>query len=402
MERQRRRKKQVALLCLGAALGVTGLIFWFVGRPMLQFVSQPELFRDWVDGHGVFGRLAFLGMMMFQVFVAIIPGEPLEIGAGYAFGVLEGTALCLLATTLASGVIFLIVKKYGMKFVTLFVAEEKIRSLGMEALYQVSKGSPNPPVVIIMRYTGAPECPEDITALIGKGVTYDSGGLNLKAGQRFTTMKHDMAGGGTVIGAMCAIAQQKLRCNVVAVVAACENLISGRAYKPGDIIGSMGGKTIQINSTDAEGRLTLIDAITYAIRYEHASRLVDIATLTGAARRILGEYGAPVLGNDDSLWSALEAGAKGSGELVCRVPLVPDARAKIRGDVCDLLNTSLAETGGMVTAALFIEEFVEGKPWMHIDAAGPLWLDHDMPYTPRGGSGWGVRTLYHMVKGLAR
>ncbi len=282
------------------------------------------------------------------------------------------------------------------------LAEEKIRSLGMEALYQVSKGSPNPPVVIIMRYTGAPECPEDITALVGKGVTYDSGGLNLKAGQRFTTMKHDMAGGGTVIGAMCAIAQQKLRCNVVAVVAACENLISGRAYKPGDIIGSMGGKTIQINSTDAEGRLTLIDAITYAIRYEHASRLVDIATLTGAARRILGEYGAPVLGNDDSLWSALEAGAKGSGELVCRVPLVPDARAKIRGDVCDLLNTSLAETGGMVTAALFIEEFVEGKPWMHIDAAGPLWLDHDMPYTPRGGSGWGVRTLYYMVKGLAR
>ena len=129
MERQRRRKKQVALLCLGAALAVTGLIFWFVGRPMLQFVSQPELFRDWVDSHGVFGRLAFLGMMMFQVFVAIIPGEPLEIGAGYAFGVLEGTALCLLATTLASGVIFLIVKKYGMKFVTLFVAEEKIRSL---------------------------------------------------------------------------------------------------------------------------------------------------------------------------------------------------------------------------------------------------------------------------------
>lgn len=128
MERER-RKKQVALLCLGAALVVTGLIFWFVGRPMLQFVSQPELFRDWVDSHGVFGRLAFLGMMMFQVFVAIIPGEPLEIGAGYAFGVLEGTALCLLATTLASGVIFLIVKKYGMKFVTLFVAEEKIRSL---------------------------------------------------------------------------------------------------------------------------------------------------------------------------------------------------------------------------------------------------------------------------------
>lgn len=279
--------------------------------------------------------------------------------------------------------------------------QEKIRSLRMEALYEVSKGSPNPPVVILLRYQGDPAHPEDITALIGKGVTYDSGGLNLKSGQRFTTMKHDMAGGGTVIGAMCAIARQKLRANVVAVVAACENLISGTAYKPGDIIGSMGGKTIQINSTDAEGRLTLIDAITYAIRCEHVSRLVDIATLTGAARRILGEYGAPVLGNDDGLWEALAAGAAASGELMCRVPLVPDARSKIRGDVSDLLNTSLAETGGMVTAALFIEEFVEGRPWMHIDAAGPLWLDHDMPYTPKGGSGWGVRALYHMVKGLA-
>ena len=278
--------------------------------------------------------------------------------------------------------------------------EEQIRSLRMEALYQVSKGSPNPPAVIVMRHMGDPDHPETVTGLIGKGVTYDSGGLNLKSGQRFTTMKHDMAGGGTVIGAMCAIARQHLPANVVAVVSACENLISGTAYKPGDIIGSMGGKTIQINSTDAEGRLTLSDAITYALPSEHVSRLIDIATLTGAARRILGEYGAPVLGNDDALWSALAAGAEHAGELVCRVPLVPDARAKIRGDVSDLLNTSLAETGGMVTAALFIEEFVEGTPWMHIDAAGPLWLDHDMPYTPKGGSGWGVRALYHMVKVL--
>ena len=278
---------------------------------------------------------------------------------------------------------------------------ERIRALGMEALYQVSKGSPNPPAVIVMRHMGDSAHPEDITGLIGKGVTYDSGGLNLKSGQRFTTMKHDMAGGATMVAAMCAIARQRLRANVVAVVAACENLISGTAYKPGDIIGSMGGKTIQINSTDAEGRLTLIDAMTYAIRHEHVSRLVDIGTLTGAARRILGEYGAPVLGNDTAFWQALERGAEVSGELVCRVPLVEDAREKIRGDVCDLLNTSLAETGGMVTAALFLEEFVESKPWLHIDAAGPLWLDRDMPYTPKGGSGWGTRTIYHMVKGLS-
>lgn len=279
--------------------------------------------------------------------------------------------------------------------------EEKIRALSMEALYQVAKGSPNEPVVIVMRYQGDPSRPEEITGLIGKGVTYDSGGLNLKSDQRFTTMKHDMAGGATVIGALCAIAQRKLRANVVAVVAACENLISATAYKPGDIIGSMAGKTIQINSTDAEGRLTLIDAMTYAVRREGVKRLVDIGTLTGAARRILGEFGAPVLGNDDHMWHLLSAGADEADELVCRVPLVPDARAKIRGDVSDLLNTSLAETGGMVTAALFLEEFVEGTPWMHIDAAGPLWLDHDMPYTPKGGSGWGTRTLYHFVRKLS-
>ena len=129
MERQRRRKKQVALLCLGAALGVTGLIFWFVGRPMLQFVSQPELFRDWVDSHGVFGRLAFLGMMMFQVFVAIIPGEPLEIGAGYAFGFWEGTLLCMLGIFLGSAVVFLLVRRFGTHLVEVFFDKEKIRSL---------------------------------------------------------------------------------------------------------------------------------------------------------------------------------------------------------------------------------------------------------------------------------
>lgn len=289
-------------------------------------------------------------------------------------------------------------RRFG--FETQVLGEEEIRELGMEALLQVSKGSPNSPAVIVTRYLGDPERPGGRMGLIGKGVTYDSGGLNLKSGQRFITMKHDMAGGATVIGAMCAAAARKLKVNAVAVVAACENLISGQAYRPGDIIGSMGGKTIQVNSTDAEGRLTLIDAMTYAIRHEKVDRLVDIATLTGAARRILGEYGAPVLGNDSGLWDQLSAAGERAGELVCRVPLVEDARAKIRGDVSDLVNTTLEQTGGMVTAALFLEEFTEGRPWAHIDAAGPLWLDHQMPYTPKGGSGWGVRTLYYLLKNL--
>lgn len=274
-----------------------------------------------------------------------------------------------------------------------------IHSFGMAALEAVGKGSPNPPRLIVMRYKGDPEL-DSTVGLIGKGVTFDSGGLNLKSGQRFITMKHDMAGGGTVIGAMCAIARLKRRVNVTAIVAAVENLISGIAYKPGDIIGSMAGKTIQVNSTDAEGRLTLVDAITYAIQKEHVSSIVDIGTLTGAARKIMGEFGAPVLGNSEKVWKKLEIAAERAGELVFRIPLVEDARSKMKGDVSDLVNTSLAETGGMVTAALFMDEFIDGTPWMHIDAAGPLWLDKDMPYTPKGGSGWGVRTLINYASSM--
>lgn len=281
------------------------------------------------------------------------------------------------------------------------LCEDKIEALGMRALAEVAKGSPNPPRVIVLRYRGDPAHPNDVTALVGKGVTYDSGGLNLKSGARFTTMKHDMAGGATVIGAICAIARERLCANVTAIVAACENLISGEAYRPGDIIGSMAGKTIEIHSTDAEGRLTLIDALCYAVKCEHATRLIDIATLTGSARKILGEYGAPVLANSDTIAQAILAASRETGELIFRIPLVEDARNQIKGVVSDYINTALSQTGGLVTAALFLEEFTEGMPWAHIDASGPLWLDRSMPFTPQGGSGWGVRTLYTYVKNSA-
>lgn len=290
-------------------------------------------------------------------------------------------------------------QRFGLE-VQCFEGEE-LQTLGMEALQQVAKGSPNPPVLIVLRYKGDPAHPENITGFIGKGVTFDSGGLNLKSGARFATMKHDMAGSATVLGALCAIAQEQLPINVTAVVAACENLLSGQAYKPGDIIGSMAGKSIQINNTDAEGRLTLIDALTYAIRREGAQRLVDIATLTGAARRVLGDYGALALGSDDALWEALAAAAGRADELICRIPLVEEMRSSIQGDVADLVNTNLEATGGTVSAALFLEEFTEGLPWLHIDAAGPLWRDRPLPYAPKGGSGWGVRTLYQLAKELS-
>lgn len=277
--------------------------------------------------------------------------------------------------------------------------EKDIINLNMQSFYEVAKGSINKPKLIVMRYYGDKDDSE-VIGLIGKGVTYDSGGLNLKSGSRFITMKHDMAGGATVIGAMCAIAKQKLKKNVVAVVAACENLISNTAYKPGDIIGSMAGKTILITSTDAEGRLTMIDAITYAIRKENVNKIIDIATLTGASRRMFGDYASSVMCNDDEFYKVFEKASKAVGELVCRVPEIEDAVSSIKGEISDYVNSAASETCGMITASLFIREFVENKPWIHIDAAGPCWLERSMYYQPKGGSGWGTRTLYQTVKNM--
>lgn len=289
-------------------------------------------------------------------------------------------------------------KRYGFEVEVL--DEQEIKALGMKALTAVAQASVNPPAVIVMRYKGAPESGETL-GLIGKAVTYDSGGLNLKAGARFITMKHDMAGSATVIGAMCAIAAAKLSVNVTAVAAACENVIAGNAYKPGDIIGSMGGKTIQVNSTDAEGRLTLIDAMTYAARKEKVTSMADIGTLTGAARRMFGDYGAPYVTTDRALGAKFADAAQTAGELVIEIPLIEDMKEMLRCPVADLLNTAAAEVGGMVTSSLFLREFTEGLPWVHIDAAGPCWLERDIYYETKGGSGWGVRSLYHLASLLA-
>lgn len=279
--------------------------------------------------------------------------------------------------------------------------EEAMRAWGMKALLAVSQGSPNPPRLIVMRYTGAPESDVRL-GLIGKGITFDSGGVNLKRNERIITMKHDMAGGACVAGTMCAIAGQKLPVNVTAVIAACENLVGSNAYKPGDIIGSMKGKTILIKSTDAEGRLSLIDAMQYAIRHEHVTALADIATLTGAARMIYGEYACPYMCPDEALSARVAEAGRACGETLLPFTLLPEMKEKIKGDICDLCNTARSDTGGMITAGLFLQEFTDGLPWAHIDAAGVLWLDRDKDYLTSGGSGFGTRTLYHLAKGFAQ
>lgn len=285
-------------------------------------------------------------------------------------------------------------EKYGFE-VEVFKMKE-IEELKMEAFLSVGKGSDNLPRLIVMRYFGDTENMDKRLALVGKGLTYDSGGYSLKPTDGMVTMKSDMGGAAAVIGAISAIAKKKLKANVIAIVAACENLISGHAYKPGDIIGSMAGKTIEVLNTDAEGRLTLIDAVTYAIEKENATEVIDVATLTGAAVVSLGEDVTAVITNKDEFYNELKEAAKDTGEKVWQMPNFEDYKELIKSDIADLKNLG-GRYAGAITAGLFVGEFVQNKPWLHLDIAGPAFTEKNTDYCVVGGTGAGVRTLYELV-----
>lgn len=273
---------------------------------------------------------------------------------------------------------------------------EAIEGLGMTAFLAVSKGSVKAPQLIVMRYTGN-ETPEaERLGWVGKGLTYDAGGLSIKTADGMEHMKTDMGGAAAVIGAMVAIAEQKLPINVTAVVAACENMISGAAYKPGDILNTMGGKTIYIGNTDAEGRLTLVDAITYILREEKVSHVVDLATLTGAAIFTLGTVAALTVSNDDGLYHRYEKAAQQAGEKIWRMPAFKEYEKLITHHEADLTN--MGGKPGSITAALVLREFVEGKPWVHVDIAGTAFYTAAQGNYPKGASGYGVKTLFEMAK----
>lgn len=285
--------------------------------------------------------------------------------------------------------------KYGFE-VEVF-DEAKINELGMEAFLSVAKGSELPPKFIVMRYFGAEGEKDNILGLVGKGLTYDSGGYSIKPTSGMDTMKSDMGGAATIIGAISAIAKKKLKINVVGVIAACENLISGRAYKPGDIIGSMAGKYIEVLNTDAEGRLTLIDAVHYIIEKEKVNKVIDVATLTGAALVALGVTTTAVVGNDDEFYAKLEDASFKADEKVWRLPTFDEYKKLIKSDIADLKNTG-GRYAGTITAGLFIGEFVQNKPWLHLDIAGTSWTEKNEGYYSKGGTGVGVRTLYYLAK----
>lgn len=271
---------------------------------------------------------------------------------------------------------------------------EAIEEMGMEAYLSVAQASDKAPKFIVMRYKGSES--EKTLGLVGKGLTYDAGGLSIKPTSGMVTMKSDMGGAAAVVGAMSAIAENNLKVNVTAVVAACENMIAGNSYKPGDIISSMGGKSIFIGNTDAEGRLTLIDAMHYIVTKEKVDAVVDIATLTGAALHCLGTAGTPAIANEDEFYKMVDDGFNKAGENIWRMPIFDEYKELLKHPEADLTNT--AGRPGTITAGLFIGEFNGDLPWVHLDIAGSSWADKAKDYTSKGATGVGARPLYYLAK----
>lgn len=274
---------------------------------------------------------------------------------------------------------------------------EETRALGMEAYHAVGDSAGHPPRLIVLRYRGgaAGQAP---LALVGKAVCFDTGGYSLKTAQGMRTMKCDMAGGAAVAGAMLALAKNHVPVNVTAVIPAVENRISPDSFLPGDVIGSMAGKSIEIGSTDAEGRLILADAITYAITKEGAAKVVDIATLTGAIARMLGGVAAGVMANDDGFYDQLQAAAGRSGEKFWRMPNYPEYKKLIESPLADLYNSS-NDGCGAIAAGMFLSAFAGDTPWLHLDIAGTAWNSaHGLEYQGKGATGMGVTTLYELCR----
>jgi len=281
---------------------------------------------------------------------------------------------------------------------------EKLHELKMGAFWSVSQGSAEPPALIVLRYE--PEGVDrdldgPVLGLVGKGITFDSGGISLKPGTDMDKMKYDMAGGAAMIGAMRAIAQLKPRVRVIAVICAAENMPSGTAQKPGDVQTAMPfadqpGKTIEIINTDAEGRLVLADGLTYA-RQLGATHLIDAATLTGACVVALGYANAGAFSNDDELWNKFNAALATSGEKFWRLPLGEEYAEQIKSEIGDIKNTG-GRWGGASTAAEFLKVFVDETPWIHLDIAGLAWVEDSKPYVAKGPSGIAVRSILEWVR----
>jgi len=268
----------------------------------------------------------------------------------------------------------------------------------MGGLTAVARGTDEEPRMIVLRYAGGTEG-SGLLALVGKAVTFDSGGISIKPASRMAEMKMDMSGGAAVLEAVAAIAELGLELNVLAAIPATENMPSGHALKPGDIITQHSGKTVEIINTDAEGRLILADALSWCTE-QGADHIVDLATLTGAVLVALGSTYAGLISNDDEWAERVRSAADETGELAWRLPLHPEYKELTKGTDTDLVNASEKRKAGPIYAASFLEEFVDGVPWVHLDIAGTAW-DVGREYVGKGATGYGVRLLVALARGLA-
>ncbi len=273
---------------------------------------------------------------------------------------------------------------------------DKIKALKMGAFWSVSQGSEEEPRLIVMRYEPEKAPKKRVLGLVGKGITFDSGGISIKPGEGMEKMKYDMAGGAAMIGAMRAIALLKPNIRVIGIVCASENMPSGKAQKPGDVQIAMSGKTIEIINTDAEGRLVLADGLHYA-KELGCTHLIDAATLTGAVVVALGMINVGVFANDDDFYNRFNQSLAKSGEKMWRLPAEDEYKEMIKSDIADIKNTG-GRWGGAVTAAMFLKEFVGDTPWMHLDIAGTAWLEDTKPWIAKGPSGVPVRSLVEFAQ----
>jgi len=290
-----------------------------------------------------------------------------------------------------------IASKYSLEF-RVFNRED-MEVMGMGALLGVAKGSNQPAKLITLTYKGD-EDSERVFGFLGKGITFDSGGISIKASEGMDEMKDDMAGAAAVMTAVGAIGQLKPKINVTAIIPATENLPSGTALKPGDVLKTMNGKTIEVISTDAEGRLILADALSYAVK-QRLSPLIDLATLTGACRVALGTLYSGLFGNDQELIDKVRKAAERTGERMWQMPMPDEYKEQNKSEVADIKNTG-SRYGGAITAALFLAEFVANVPWVHIDIAGTAFSAKESGYMIKGATGVGVRTLVELALGEAK
>jgi leucyl aminopeptidase len=285
-------------------------------------------------------------------------------------------------------------EKLGVK-VTVF-DKKMMEKIGLTAVLAVNRGSVNEPRFVIMEYNGGGK---KKVALVGKGITFDSGGLDLKPADGMVTMKEDMAGSATVLAAVKAAAMLKLKVHVFGVFAATENMLGVDAYKPGDVVVAYNGKTIEIGNTDAEGRVVLSDVLSYTEKNLKPDVIVDLATLTGAVRVALGHVCAGVMGKDDALINNLVKSGNATGERLWQLPFWAEYQELVKSDIADVFNMStMPKMAGSIVGGIFLSHFVEKTPWAHIDIAGVSWSDIDAEYLRKGGTGYGVRLLVHFLE----